>query len=69
LSHLEQVINLSEPLLLPSKKKTLLFFTVFLLDEKPQEHSRNQITGASLVAQWLRICLAMQKTPVRSLVQ
>ena len=29
---------------------------------------KNEITGASLVAQWLRICLPMQGTRVRALV-
>ena len=29
---------------------------------------KNTITGASLVAQWLRVCLPMQGTRVRALV-
>ena len=29
---------------------------------------QNKVKGASLVAQWLRICLPMQGTPVRALV-
>ena len=29
---------------------------------------QNRLTGASLVAQWLRICLPMQETRVRALV-
>ena len=35
---------------------------------KPQRRTLKYKTRASLVAQWLRICLPMQKTQVRALV-
>ena len=35
---------------------------------KPKTPQKNKITGASLVAQWLRICLPIQGTRVRALV-
>ena len=35
---------------------------------KDLEELKNKQTGASLVAQWLRICLLMQGTRVRALV-
>ena len=34
-----------------------------------QIHTQNLVVGTSLVAQWLRICLPVQGTRVRSLVQ
>ena len=34
----------------------------------PHKYIKNTSTGASLVAQWLRICLPMQGTRVRALV-
>ena len=34
-----------------------------------QNEFKKKTSGASLVAQWLRICLPMQATRVRSLVQ
>ncbi|XP_061038720.1 acylphosphatase-1 isoform X2 [Eubalaena glacialis] len=33
-----------------------------------RKYTQNQLLGASLVAQWLRICLPMQGTRVRALV-
>ena len=44
-------------MLLHMKKDTLLIY-----------HQKNVCFGASLVAQWLRICLPMQGTRVRALV-
>ncbi|KAJ8793859.1 hypothetical protein J1605_019123 [Eschrichtius robustus] len=40
-----------------------------LPDIKEPCHNKNIITGASLVAQWLRIRLPMQGTRVRALVR
>ena len=38
------------------------------MQRKEKERKKGNILGASLVAQWLRICLLMQGTWVRALV-
>ena len=40
----------------------------YLWTEMIRNHSTRNKRGASLVAQWLRICLPMQETGVRALV-
>ena len=47
-------------------KKIEIISSIF--SEHKHYEIRNQLQGASLVAQWLRICLPMQGTRVRALV-
>ena len=42
--------------------------TFYFLQDLKKVHKNNYESGASLVAQWLRICLLMQGTRVRALV-
>ena len=48
------------------KLMVLIYDLVSFVVEKQNQHRRG---GASLVAQWFRICLPMQGTRVRALVQ
>ena len=50
-----------------SLSRASIFFTTPLTKRKPGAKSTR--LGTSLVGQWLRICLPMQGTPVRALVQ
>ena len=42
---------------------------IMALKKKLEKHWQNMYHRTSLVVQWLRICLPMQRTWVRSLVQ
>ena len=46
------------------------YFKIAILNmfTEPKETVTKEVEGASLVAQWLRICLQMQGTRVRALV-
>ena len=65
-----EIITLSEV----SQGKTNMIWYYFYVESKiwykwTYLENRNRLTGTSLVAQWLRICLPMQWTRVRALVQ
>ena len=63
-------LSYQSPLVLKhgSKEKYLLDLSDFMTKKNVRYFIKNFILGASLVAQWLRICLLMQGSRVRALV-
>ena len=61
-------LNILPSLLIYSICVSLHPFTYFLRSDLYHDSGFKNMLGASLVAQWLRICLPMQGTRVRALV-
>ena len=68
--HIKRMIHLDQAEFIPGIQG---FFnickSIYVIYHINKLKNKNRMIGVSLVVQWLRICFAMQGTPVRALVQ